>query len=63
MTGVLLQMRPNRNQVEAAWGRYRKLAIRIPNEPRLLSDRAFMEEFTKAEREWKDLFTRMGGGE
>ena len=56
MSAQVHQLFATAADVDAAWNRYAALAKRLPGEPELLSDRSFMEDMARAEREWKRLF-------
>lgn len=42
--------------VDAAWQRFQAQSLRLIDNPRLYSDRSFMEELARREREWKHRF-------
>lgn len=44
------------NIIDAAWERYRALAIAISCDPALAADRQHMEALARAERHWKSAF-------
>lgn len=60
MSGEVVHLFPEAD-VDAAWGRYAAEAKRIAHEPRLLGDRAFMENLARLEAEWKRLFMAQAG--
>lgn len=43
-------------RVETLWCDYAKLAAQIADDPRLLADRPFLEQFTLAQDAWKRAF-------
>jgi hypothetical protein len=47
---------PTPAAVDAAWARWRALAIQISCDPSLVTNRNHMEEMARAERDWKEAF-------
>lgn len=55
----VIQLFPSKAEVNAAWRAFQGLALEMIEEPKLLTDRDFMERFARAEAEWKRLFNAM----
>lgn len=48
-----------RERVEKAWAEFVEYAREIVDDPRLLTDRRFYQEFTRRHERWKKLFMAM----
>jgi hypothetical protein len=58
-TSNVVRLFYTKREVLEAWGRFRRLAIQVHEDPPLLDDAAFMAALNEAQAEWERMFRAM----